>query len=283
MKRHTRRDIWMLLGSLVVFSLIIGFLFRDPEAHAQEGELQPLTIDQLVERLAPLIDSGSMQMVAQSLSSVPYDQKEKIVRHLVDSSYTRLTTEQKRELIFDLALRASNMQHKDAFFTFLLQLQEGDPVLYTAAKVGYEKVIPLILQWLKKNPDLSNQWSLRALEKTIDAQRLDIYHTLLNQGVIMSKAEAQDLLWRTINQKSKAIFIPELIKQGATLHTAKEGRSPLIRAVEQNDKELVAMILELGAEVNAMADPAVGTALQRSIELHYPAIELLLREKNARE
>ena len=51
-----------------------------------------------------------------------------------------------------------------------------------------------------------------------------------------------------------------------------------MHAVKQNNEAMVRALLEAGALVDLVGDPAVGSALQIAIEHDHHAIALLLRE-----
>ena len=72
-------------------------------------------------------------------------------------------------------------------------------------------------------------------------------------------------------------------KKGIDLNENHEGKTLLIAAVEQNQLGLVKVLLEKGAAVNLIFDPAIGSALQIALRKKYADIELLLRAKGRGE
>jgi len=122
----------------------------------------------------------------------------------------------------------------------------------------------------------------RTFESAIDDDDLESLELLVTKKLRITPKQAAYLLWYAIDKNKNTNFVPFFVKRGANVnYIDSQGNSLLIRAVENNNEAMTRALLETGAIVDLVANPAIGTALQITIERGYSSIEFLLREYGA--
>jgi len=122
-----------------------------------------------------------------------------------------------------------------------------------------------------------------SLFQVVTDNEFEVLKILSEHGIEIKPEMASLLLWTVAGKSDDPHFVKFLINQGADVEFYKDGRTPLIRAVEANNRAMVRALVKYKANVNGFADMAVGTPLQRALEKGHTEIELFLREKGARE
>lgn len=242
--------------------------------------------------LLPLINSESVEKISELLASLSINQAEQIAEQLINDQSSPLNRDDKIQLLSNLAfLYRTNREKQGKIFKILIEsklFQEGTPLLFAIASGNYEKIIPDLLEWLESyNPDLIKIIADDAINYSIEHNKVTEFDRLYSYGIFISPQQATMLLWEAIDRNNDYHFVTFLIKAGAHINAVfeKEGKkyTPLIRATELNNIKIVKELLEAGADVNLIPDPAVGSALQIAVVKQFGEIDLLLRQHGARE
>lgn len=295
--KRKRIDIDLLLGFLLLFSCSIGLIYGDKNYNFNTVSDASITIEEELRILQPFIVTQSVEKIAHALKDVPITISQAIVKELVENEATYLTREDKIQLLYAL-LRDfkdnSDMQtmlldiihtHKD--------LREGAPILIVALRSGYADIVPQLLALTQKYDDMADIEKRAWYQAVYDDER-DLLYQLRENAVTLSPARANELLWIVAERSKHAELVDFFINQGADLTYSKKGHTLLTKATESNNKIIVGALLDACKKqrpaenackefVNHIADPLVGSALQIALEKGYTEIELLLRDRGARE
>jgi len=301
MKRE-RSGVVILLMVLLIFSATVGMLHADKNAippnqkktiGTTTGELGDLSPEQAIAYLLPLTISRSIEKIVDAFIGVPAAKAKPILAHLIDVQQAALTRDDLVKLLFGIVAHYKAQADKFMVLDLIADhavLQQGTPLLYTAAVSPYAKVVPVIMAWIKQRASLSQlsamtaNSEMRAFEYAVTHNAVAALNALHEHGVHIGAKQATDLLWKAVAAGKKADIARFLIAQEhATVNDVRGGYTPLMQAAKHNQLGLVKALVEAGSDVNKLADPAVGTALQIAIERGYTAVELYLRDKGARE
>jgi len=289
MKQLSKRiDILILLGSLLILSMGIGILYAqlDTDQSLISMLRKPFASDQeILNVLSANLSARNVKEIGGLIRRVPLEQRLRLLETMIQNENLGLNRDDKLELILHVE-RAASQKNKKAFFNLLIQnpnLLIGSPVLYHAALSGNQDSIPDLLTWLLHNPERKEKWVMDAFVYAVENNRPNIMQTLFEKGVAVSGKEATELLWQAIQTNKDAKFAPLLVKKGALINGARKGITPLIAAVNTNNLAMVEALIASGVEINLIKDMAVGSALQNAVANGYTPIEMLLREKGARE
>ena len=150
-------------------------------------------------------------------------------------------------------------------------------------------ILPIFSWGMKKAPDYPEikkdleDLQYRSLLKAAQEDNVSYLKEINQFTKGISKKMANDLLWHIIKTGKGITLIPELKKIGVDLEDARNGVTPLIQAVRDNKQKFVEQLLASGANLDAIVDPEVGSALQQAIEKRHVMLELYLRNKGAHE
>ena len=192
---------------------------------------------------------------------------------------TALTANDKVELILILAGKTADQDQQNSILNLLQdnpQLAKQVPVFYVAVLKENDAVIPIIMGWLSDKPTKLKEWAYDALYTAIIKNQPKIAEQLLQSLKNLTPKELTNLLWEAVNGKKNPAFIQPLVAAGADSNDARKGKTVLITAVELNQLELVQALLKNGAHVDAIDDPAVGSAVATRKGL--TDVDLLLRK-----
>lgn len=281
-RKSERIDIIILLCVLLVFSCGISILY----GMATTVHVVSHVDDKDIFRdLQSLDESGAVHKMAQFIATRPFDQQLRVLHHILISKTSALNMEEKAELAIELLSRRKDVAEQ----TSLLDTLNRDlkslkiPLIYIAADKKLLGAIPMIVSYYAGNTREQQNQIYQALVHAIMQNNLKNFSAIITTLGTISGTMATQLLWDVIQKGKDAQFILILVAQKADIENAKAGKTPLIAAVDANNVEMVQLLLDKGAQVNRFVDPVVGTPLQRALREKRSTIELLLRERGARE
>ncbi len=289
-----------LLSVLIIFSISIGILHGRKKSKIEAAqfdivdnfaELGPLSLDQTLDYLRTLIISRNIPLVGQVVAQFPDKIAKNLLQKIIESKEIPLTPHEALQLLFSLAYHFSEkktIQFGLFDLLFLYPTMQEEPVLLILARSSYHDIIPEFMQWIKiqttvmQNKEFLTKLINRTLEYAVDDNDLASLELLVTKKLRITPQQATHLLWYAVDRNKNTNFVPFFVQRGADVNYADpQGNSLLIRAVENNNEAMVRALLEAGAMVDLVANPAVGTALQIAIEHDYHVIALLLREYGA--
>lgn len=308
MEEYARKDIDLLLGLLLIFSGFLGFLHTsflraEVSQHilmgtptieiTQSGTQDNLDLINLVDEF---IASDSIEALVKALKPFLFEDKKKTVVRLFNNRQKMLNRNERITILLGLALQSDHKKERFAFLDLILDpryqdLKEGKPVLYLAASGSYFDLIPDIIAWYEsrvsqeKNADhFKRIVRFNALQYAMRKNDLISLKKLVSYGV-MSEDMASQLLYEAMDKRKSNNISEELISflvsQKAQVNYDDGHYTILMRAVLNDDIDMVKFLIERGADVNKMIDPAVGTALQLAIEHDFIDVDQYLREHGA--
>ena len=288
MKKPKYLDIVLLLGFLLLLSAGVSLLAKTENSHLVPTESDKTVLNQI----SPLLMARNVKKIAEFISHLQQPQQLRIMNQLLDDQKNPLEVTDKIRLLLELALKTENQDHRIALYNALIeneQVAKQKPLLFIAAEGNYEDLLGSIADWLSQHKDVFSDWFYKGVLEAIKENKPEIANKLLSRFLTIPPDLATKLLWEVIKGKKSAEFIAPLVKKGANVNDALQGRTLLIAAVELDQESLVGALLKNGAEktINTFVDPAVGTALQVAIRNQKKTkdsrIEELLRSKGAHE
>jgi len=251
-------------------------------------------IEQVKEALLPLLDSESVEKAAELLKGVPEARARAIVDAVFSDKVFQLSQLNKRLFLAAVAAHYKDApQEQAAFFEVLFKhpdLYQGEPLIATLLDNNYEMAVPWIMRtlslWEKEKkmsvPEGLKTLAMRAYSWIIEKNDTHAASHLLEGRVPVDANMATLLLWQAAGvPQADARFVQLLVDKGADISYAKDGYTALMKAVANNTMPFVRALVEHGASVDAMINPATGTALQIANEKGFVALELYLRSKGA--
>ncbi len=261
-----------------------------------EGRQRGLSTAALLRDLAPLIQSRSVDHAAEYIMhrEIPFERKTALISLIVANNAYTFTRSDDVQLILNVAQHypADSKEQEELFdllVAFPVLLKESDPVML-AIKYHYDAVVLPLITWGHKraldNPELKRYLEdmrfrsvVQAVEQE-DAASLRAIHNL-SRGI--NREQATDLVWEIAHNGKPASMLSVLNQVGADLNDVKDGKTPLIQAVIKRYEPVVHALIEAGVDVNKIADPEIGSALQQSFETRDATIEQMLRDAGAQE
>lgn len=274
MKQLARLDIVILLLLLLAICGGIGFL------HASE-----LQNNELWQQIQPLMLAGNVKNTAKVIAQYPVTDQKNTLKHIITNTKLALSPEDKIGIIYNVLLLLPNAQDHLALLPLLFENAAITkvPLLYIAVAHDHKTLIPLVLEATSKDTGKQKLLASDALKYAIQHNDSDKGKKLLENMVKHTKIDTTPLLWEVITGKKNPEFITLLTTHRANPNDVRAGKPLLVAAVETNIPQLVKALLDAGAEINKIADPAIGSALQTAIRKKYADIELLLRKHGAKE
>lgn len=281
-----RKDILILLSLLIAFSCTINVIYSKAAYEAEDK----ITDADILRAISPQLIAGDIENTAKALSQLPFNQRVSVIRKILEAPGP-LDRDAKLNLLFKLVLLSAKNEAQKIldFLSKIPLLQEGSPIIYHAVQHSNEKSIPHFLSWLKNKftKDKKLAWIStvipEGLEFMVHRNSPDSLEKIFANGLKVTKPELTKLLWLAVEENKDPQFIPLLVKQGADINAVKNKRTPIIKAAENNNLPLVKALAENGADINALPDNEVGSALQVAVRKGYTPIDLYLRSKGARE
>jgi hypothetical protein len=242
--------------------------------------LTPLLISRNVERIAFLVARFERSIYPELLEKILSLTNTNIsaLEKLEFLGYLLATCDEKDEFyeLFDLLLLKKDDLQLDQFMSFV-----SDPL--------YDKVLRTFIVWYdsqneKKQKKIFDKIISPGIMKIIDDNQVKRFEWFLANSSFISSQAATILLDYVVDNKKQSGFILPLVAQTKANidHQNDHNKTLLIRAVEQDNLEIVRALLQNGANVSLIPSQEIGNALQNAIINGYVAIELLLRSYGAR-
>lgn len=265
------------------------------EQLTQDGNL--ISNKELLVQLTPLLASRSVENVAIFLKNdaISLPQRLVLLDEIIGDLAYGFSVDDAIQLVLDVANSyAPGSAEQEQLFGVLLKhenLLKGTSPLYIAIENDYTHTYLPLLAWAIKNAAINTQakkdlseFKMRALLRAVDLGDADILaklHKYTAQGI--TKNEATDLVWHIASTGNQPELLPNLKEYGADMNQARGKKTPLIEAVERGDADVVTQLIALKVDLDKIADPEFGTALQRAIANRNTVVEELLRRAGARE
>ena len=255
---------------------------------------------QIIELLAPLIQTHDVKKIIDVITNnIPKEKLEKardIAKALLTSDRFDLNKQEKLSILFAISIYYGNELYPPFPFLDIMlndeKLIREYPIVYVAAKSGNEYAIKRVLSWADYSKDKVKKELLPYLRDVAKHSilmaalnnEMDVLKTLYDYNVTISQADANEVLWQVVAQNKK----PELIKMLINLYKAqvdkpKDGMTPLVKAVRNKNLPMVKELLANKANINLIADRAIGSPVQNAVEVRDLIIENFLRDNGARE
>ena len=262
----------------------------------EESKQAGLGNEQLLKDLSPLIQSRSVDHVAQYMmnSQVPFKQKIELISQIVGNNAYNFTRDDDVQLILNVAqyYPADSKEQEQLFDIFLiypLLLKEGYPVM-SAVKYHYDNAVLPLITWgherAQDNPDLKQDLEdikFRSVVRAVEQEDGDALRAIHNLSRGIDRDQATSLVWEIAHTGNPSSMLRVLNEVGANLNDVKEGKTPLIEAVIKRYRPVVQALIDAKIDINKIADPEIGSALQQSFEQKDVSIEQMLRDAGARE
>lgn len=271
-------------------------LYMQDNVQSPQEEPRVLTNSDIVHLVNDLLASKSITRTAQFLlaQEIPLQQKIEILRLFVDNPAYGLTHDDIVQLILAVANGyAAGSVEQQAIFKILAdnyeKLQETRPLLI-AAQYKYYNVLESLATWSLAHVEHYKQLKadltslkLVALKNSLQHETPQEFRIVVQQLGGITPEQATDLAWQLVSSKGNVAFLAELKELGADLNSARNGKTMLVYAVMDNNLPMVQALVGLSVNINAFADPEIGTPVQQAFELGYKQIEKFLRDHGARE
>lgn len=294
--KSNHKDIILLLCGLLGFSggisLLYGVSTHIPSTNTLEDQgVVPLEDKDIVRAIQPFEQTGSVGKMADTIAQSPFDQQMRIFNQVLKNQSSVLGPEEKVELGLELlAKRVAAPEQKavlGAIIAFPGVLKV--PLLYIAIEKKQEKTVPKIVRYYQNKEAELQKNIYESLLYALKQDNLKTFARLIEAVGGIPSQMATKLLWDILQEKKDAQYVPVVVAQKADINNVKEGKTPLITAIDTDNVEMVQMLLDKGALPNKFADPAIGTPLQRARAMQKKlngqnaTIELLLRQHGAKE
>lgn len=285
--KSNQKDIIVLLGGLLIFSCGISLLYGISANQA----VTLLDDKEILSAIQPLDATGGVKKMSAIIAQSPFAQQVRILNHILNNQASALSPEEKIELGLSLLAKRSSVSEQKTLldtmnnFPGILKV----PLLYIAIEKKQIQTIPMLVNYFKNKANELEKNTYQALIHALKQNNLQTFTQIINALGGISSQMATSLLWDVLQEKKDAQFVPILVSQKADVNNGKEGKTPLIAAVDLNNVEMVQMLLDNGALPNKFVDPVVGTPLQHAQKIQKESktknstIELLLRDRGAKE
>ncbi len=283
MKRQ--KNIIFLMVIFILFSASIGILHgrkKGVEVPAITEDVR-LVLEQqdAIDYVQPYLLSGNIDATAAALAEFTDPLLLKTVDTILHNKTIMLTEEQKVQLLAAMLAYDKNKQKQKMIIERLVRYFADYPV-FMALVPQYTKMIPLIVSALSKDKkEQLASWVKQTMDRVIQRNNVNLLTSLYEGGMPLDTIDASSLLYRMVAEHKKAAFVPFLVQQlKAEVNSSPDGKyTPLMKAVEENNEEMVKALLAEGADPDQIVDPQVGNARQIAFEHGYIALELILKQR----
>ncbi|MFC1870725.1 hypothetical protein ACFLXW_00485 [Candidatus Dependentiae bacterium] len=282
--RREQSDISLLLMVLVLFSASIGLLhgFKISLISASDTQSVSLSEQDMFDMIFPQLISDNIDKAAVTLQQFDFPAQLKVLQQVIKGDGIALSDIQKIMLIGALASYAQDITQKAALFTLLRSTFSDKPVLALIA-VQYPDIVGSLIEWAKKDRKKEKEfkkWRYASIAYTLAQNNVALLTDLYTQGLRLEPREAAIVLDKVVAGKRNVGFVPLLVRQfGAQVDGSDDGmRTVLIKAVEENNKDMVRALLAVGANPKYVQHESVGSALSIAIKNGLHEIESILRD-----
>jgi len=249
-----------------------------------------ISAERMYQEMQSLFFSHNINLIVKAISQLKYPLICQFIQKLIEDDTTDLSDQEKVTIIYGIAVsQKRNVQYELLdFFIKYPSLHAQTPILLTLAHSVYADHIPLLIAWGKDRQKTENRTGLLAnyAEQAFATavKNNDDYGvtTLFNKKVRIAQAKACELLWDIVENNRNGSLISLFINHAqADVNYVHQGKTLLIKAVEQDNIEMVRTLLDKEAVVDRVADGDMATALSVAMKHNYQAVEQLLREYGA--
>lgn len=282
--RKEQSDISLLLMILVLFSASIGLLhgFKISLLSASsETDRVSLSQQDIFDLIFPQIISDNIDKAAVTLQQFDPDVQLKVIQKIMRGDGIALSDIQKIKLLGAVAAQADDAARKAELFALLQQYFPKMPVLALMV-VRYPQAVSSLIEWAK-NEDMKkifNAWKYASIAHALANDTVSLLTDLYTNGLRLTPQEASIVLDRVVKERRNVGFVPLLVRQfGAqTAHSDDGKRTPLIKAVEMKNPDMVRALIAVGADPHYMVDASFGSAIAIAEKNGLHEIEKILRE-----
>ncbi len=275
-----------LLVILLLLSASIGILHGrkkgvDPAFVADDARV---ILDQqdAIDYVQPYLMSGNIDAAAAAAVEFADPLLVKTIDTILHNKTIVLSDEQKVQLLVAILAHEKDTKKQKIIIDRLRRYFSEYP-LFVAMVPHYTKIIPRIIASLnnKQGKEQLASWVKQSLQAILKRDDVDLLTALYDAGMPFDAIQASPLLYQLVSENKKSAFIPFFIQQlKADINYSPDGsRTPLIKAVEQNNLPMVKALLAQGADPDQILDSKMGSARQVAFERSYTPIELILRKR----
>lgn len=252
----------------------------------------PFSLDQAYHHINSLLVSHNTDLIVKFINHSMNHYATNLVEKIIVDKKFLLSDVEKMKILFGAVMYCKGKKAMQYHLLDLLlthsDLCSSNSALLTLIRSNYSNSLPVFLNWLRdrqKDENLSNLWAFfveQAFFMAIEHDDYDVVENMLSKKIRMSQEKASQLLWVVVEQNKNSLFIPLLVKYAqADINYVCNGKTLLIKAVEQKNKDIIQVLLDTGAVVDRVVDPEQGSALQVAMARNDKIIQDLLREYGA--
>lgn len=251
-----------------------------------------MSVQDAYDFLSPLLIARNVERAAFLVIRFDRDIYKELLEKILSSSNTNISTLEKLEFLgYLLAMCDKQDEFYELFALLLFEKYElkVDHFMHFVADPLYDKVLRMFIAWHgtqdeQKQKTIFDTIVSPGIMKIINDNQVKRLEWLLANSSFVSPQAATILLDYVIDNKKDPGFVLPLVKQAKADidHQDEHKKTLLIRAVEQDNLEMVRALLQNDVDVAVVPSPEIGSALQSAIINGYVAVELLLRSYGAR-
>jgi hypothetical protein len=224
-----------------------------PSYSRPDARLADLSQEQLLTYMRPLFLTKSASAIISFLNHIPSASVFRIVKAVVESPKLHLPPRVKLRVIFAGAQRQKDRSGKFEFFDLVVHnqhLQTGvKPLIVKAVEAGYAHLVPDILEWAQQAHVGNVVQEALFYVAHYDDEDPEALRELFEAGVPIRKSVASELLWELVDTCADGHSLPFLVHElSADVQYVKDGKTPLVKAIQNNKLSIVKLLLELGAQ-----------------------------------
>ncbi|EKD48823.1 MAG: hypothetical protein ACD_64C00114G0002 [uncultured bacterium] len=282
--RRERSDISLLLTILVLFSASIGLLhgFKIVSISATaETDTMSLSQQDIFDLIFPQLISDNMDKAAAALSKFDFPSQLKVVQQIMRGNRVSLSNVQKITLLAAIAAQTTDPSRKAELFTLFRKLFPSMPV-FALIVDQYPAVVTSLIEWAKNEnmKKILQAWKYTSVANALAHNNVSLLTNLYTHGLRLTPLEASNILDRVVKARRDVAFVPLLVRQfGAEVTYSDDGkRTPLIKAVEMNNPDMVRALIAVKADPQYAVDASFGSAITIAEQTGLSVIEKILRD-----
>lgn len=278
------QNIAFLMMILFLLSASIGFLHgrkKGVDAEVIADDVRVLLEQQdAIDYLQPYLLSGNIYAAAKALAEFTDPLLLKIVDTILQNKTIVLADEQKVQLLAALLMAKKDGQQQE-IINRMVHYFPNYPI-FVAMASQYIKMVPLLVTWAQQhNKEQLKKWVEESMQTILKRDNVELLTALYDGGVPFDLIPSSPILYQVASENKKVAFVPFLVRQlKANIRYSPDGKhTALIKAVENNNRDMVKVLLKEGADPEYMINPQIGTARQAAFERGHADLELLLKKK----
>lgn len=297
---HTKKsDFFRLLVILIVFTVSILLVNENKRSnalitsldvsHTTPDNIVHFAFDHVYEHMHSLLISRNISLIVQVISQCNVHYIYDLVEKIVTNHTLSLTNEEKIKIIFGVAAHCNGKKRLVYRLFDLLSLHPeiytNAPVLLVLVRVKQFDILSTFVRWLddnqeknEKRKDLAHWLMIHSLEVAVAENDCTATEIILSKKIRIEKDTASSLLWYAVEHNKDVLFVRLFVLRAhADVNYSLDGKHTLlIRAVENNNIEIVRALVEEGAHVDQVIDISVGSAISIAQKYGYKEVVSLL-------